>query len=111
MGHLCRIFAARLGLSAYALCAYGVGSFGQIAPCGTSFLCNPLRYGQQAAGLRVVCSRIAQQQGFACAAKQRLGNGLRSSAGLGVCRYACGIGYKGGCWQVFGSGNGCGNAG
>ena len=83
MEHLCGVQTRALRPRIHHLRTDGVGSFTQKAHCGLAVLANPVGQGEQGRGLGVVCSRIAQQDGFALTTHEGFGDGHRMCRCLG----------------------------
>ncbi|MCY1501637.1 hypothetical protein D9M68_357180 [compost metagenome] len=96
--HAAGIEAAVLREGAHELCAHGVARLSQVADGGAGLCADPVRQGQQAAGLCVVRGGIAEQDRLALATQQRGCDGLRGGVGcvLGCQRRGGAIGLADG---------------
>ena len=88
MQHLAGIQAIGHGQGSNQLCAHCVGGFTQEAHGRTGLGADPVGQGQQAGSTGVVCCGVAQQNGFALATHERLGDGLRLRL-LGIAGHRC----------------------
>ena len=75
--HLSSVQSARSRQRIHQLRPHRVARFGEVTHRCAGLFCDPIRYREQTAGLRVLGSRIAKQDGFAFAAEQRRRDGLR----------------------------------
>ena len=78
----------------------GVGSFSQIADRGTGLRAYPVGQRQQAGGIHMVRSGIAQQNGFSLAAQQRVCNRLGGFGGLPCGRRSQTFAERYGCGHI-----------